>query len=164
MEIINEASDKFKDKQAEICEPLFELLRKINAIEKDIFDRNSEIESKKPELGIPKNQIAPGQKELWAEYKERLGEVIKPYCTEKLVGNRYGGSFGNPQKYGYIDGECKVNFIMKSDKKAVVETHYHGGVDEKHKFVFKDVDGKWLICEVYYGFEGETGWHSDSIR
>lgn len=165
MEIINEANEKFKDKQDEICGLLFELLRKINVIEKDIFERNSAIESKKPELGIPKNQIAPGQKELWAEYKERLGGVVKPVCTEKLLAKRYGGSYGSPQKYGYIDSECTVNFIMKTAKRAVVETHFKHGTDHMHKFVIRDVDGKWLVDEVYYGFGSDPDkWYSDNIR
>lgn len=164
MQIINEANEKFKDKQAEICEPLFDLLRRINAIEKEIDERSEEIRRKKPELGIPQNQIAPGEKELWAEYKQRLGEVVKPVCTEKLIGKGYGGSFGNPQKYGYIDGECMVNFIMKTAKRAVVETHFKHGVDHKHKFVIRDVDGKWLLDEVYYGFESDGDkWYSDSV-
>lgn len=162
MEIINEANEKFKDKQADICEPLFELLRKVNALEKEIYERNEGLEIKKEELGI-ENEFTPEDKELWAEYKKCLGEILKPYCTENLYKN-CGGSFGSPQKYGYIDGECKVNFIMKSAKKAVVETHYKSGIDKKHKFVFKNIDDKWLLCEVYYGFEDEDSWYSDSVR
>lgn len=162
MQIINEANEKFKDKQAEICEPLFELLRQINAIEKEIYERSEELAGKKEEQG-KEHEFTSEDEELWEEYQERLVEIVKPYCAENLSEN-CGGDFGSPQKYGYIDGDCKVNFIMKSAKKAVVETHYHGGVDEKHKFVFKDVDGKWLLCEVYYGFEDESGWYSDGIR
>lgn len=164
MEIINEANDKFKDMQEGICGLLFDILRRINAVEKDIFDRNEAIEAGKPSLGIPKNQIAPGEKELWGEYKERLYQIIAPVCTEKLIGKRYGGSFGSPQKYDYIDGECKINFIMKSSKTAVIETHYRHGIDSKHKFVIRNIDGKWLIDEVYYGFENDGNtWYSDSI-
>lgn len=162
MEIINEANEKFKDKQAEICELLLELLRKVNALEKEIYERNEELEKKKEKLGI-ESEFTPEDKELWAEYKKCLGEILKPYCTENLYKN-CGGSFGSPQKYGYIDGECKVNFIMKSAKKAVVETHYKSGIDKKHKFVFKNIDDKWLLCEVYYGFENEDSWYSDSVR
>ncbi len=162
MELINEASEKFKDKQAEICELLFELLRKINALEKEIYERNEELDEKKKQQG-KEHEFTAEDKELWAEYEERLVELVKPHCAENLSKN-CGGDFGSPQKYGYIDGDCKVNFIMKSAKKAVVETHYHDGIDEKHKFVFKDVDGKWVLSEVYYGFEDESGWYSDSIR
>lgn len=165
MEIINEASEKFREKQEEICGVLFPLLRRINALEKEVYDRSQELNAKKAELGFTVNQLGPGEKELSAEYKERLGEIVKPCCTEKLIGKRYGSSFGSPQKYGYIDGDCRVNFIMKTAKRAVVETHYKHGVDSKHKFVLRDVDGKWLLDEVYYGFESEPDkWYSDNIK
>lgn len=162
MEIINEANEKFKDKQAEICEPLFGLLRKVNALEKEINERSEELEKKKKNLGI-ESEFTSEDEELWAEYKKRLIKILKPYCTENLYKN-CGRSFQYPLKYGYIDGECKVSFIMKSAKKAVVETHFRSGVDQKNKFVIKDFDGKWLLCEVYYGFEDEDSWYSDSVR
>lgn len=157
MKIINEASEKFKDKQNEICDFLFDFLRKLNALEKEIYDRGKELERKKEELGIPKSQIAPGKRELYDEFEERLDELTEDYVTDKLFERGYSNSFGNPQKYGYIDGECRVKFIMKTANKAVVETHYSQGIDEKHKFVIKNVDGEWLIDEVYYGFEDEPG-------
>lgn len=165
MEIINEASEKFKDKQAEICEPLFELLRQINALEKEVCERSAELESKRIELGLPESQTPPGKKELWAEYRQRLGEIVKPAITEKLAKRGWGGSFGSPQKYGYIDGDCRVVFIMKTAKRAVVETHFSYGLDKMHKLVLRDVDGKWLLDEVYYGFEDQPDkWYADDIR
>lgn len=165
MEIINEANEKLRDKQDEVCGFLFDLLRQINTLENDIFTRDRALEAKKPELGISPNQIAPGQKELWAEYRRRLGDIVRPACTEKLIGKGYGGSFGMPVKYGYIDGECTVNFIMKTAKRAVIETHFMQGIGSKHKFVVRDIDGKWFVDEVYYGFESDGNkWHSDNIR
>lgn len=165
MKIINEANEKFKDKQEELCGILFTLLRGINAIEKETYERSQELKAKKAELGFTVNQVGPGEKELWAEYKDRLGKIIKPVCTEKLIGKRYGGSYRSPQKYGYIDGECTVNFIMKTAKRAVVETHFKHGTDHKHKFVIRDIDGKWLLDEIFYGFESDGDkWYSDNIN
>lgn len=165
MEFINESVEKFKDKQDEICGFLFGLLREINALEKEIYERSEELKSKKEELGIPKHQVAPGEDELWDEYEQRLGEIVKPVCTEKLIKKRYGGSFGNPQKYAYIDGECTAKFIMKNAKRAMVETHFSQGGFKMHKFVIKEVDGKWLVDEVCYGFESNPEkWYADSIR
>lgn len=165
MEIINETAAKFKDKQGELCDFLFELLRRINALEKEIFERSEELKRKKEELGIPKNQVGPGEEELWEEYERRLGEIVKPVCTDKLLKKRYGGSYGNPPKYAYIDGGCKANFIMKTSKKAVVETHFSQGGFQLHKFVLKEADGKWLVDEVYYGFDSNPEkWYADSIR
>lgn len=165
MEIINEANEKFKDRQNEICGFLFDLIRKINEIEKDVFDKSEELKRKKAELGIPKHQVGPGENELWDEYGQRLGEVVKPACTEKLLKRRYACSFGKPQKYGYIDGECTARFIMKTAKRAVVQTDFMHGTPQSHKFVIRDVDGKWLVDEVYYGFQSDPDkWYSDNIR
>lgn len=165
MEIINESSEKFKDMQSEICGFLFDLLRRINELENEIYERNQEIKAKKPELGIPEYQVAPGEEELWNEYEQRLGEIVKPHCSEKLLKRGFGNALGKPAKYGYIDGECAVNFIMKTAKKADVITHFKHGIDCTHKFVIKNVDGAWSVDEVYYGFESEPGkWHADSIR
>jgi len=165
MKIMNEANEKFRDKQNEVCGFLLDLLRQINTLESEIVIRDDALASKKPELGLAMNQIAPGQIELWTEYEQRLGEIVKPACTEKLLGKGYGRVFGTPVKYGYIDGECTVNFMMKTAKRAVVETHYREGIDCRHKFVIRDVDGKWLVDEVYYGYESDGDkWHTDNIR
>lgn len=165
MEIINEANEKFKDRQNEICGFLFDLLRKINEIEKDIFDKSEELKRKKAEMGIPKHQVGPGENELWDEYEERLGEIVKPACTEKLLKRRYGGSYGKPSKYDYLGGECTARFIMKTAKRAVVQTDFMHGTPQSHKFVIRDVDGKWLVDEVYYGFQSDPDkWYSDNIR
>lgn len=50
MEIINEATEKFKDKQDEICDFLFGFLRKLNALEKEVFERGQELERKRKSL------------------------------------------------------------------------------------------------------------------
>lgn len=165
MEIINEANEKFKDRQDEICGFLFDLLRKIDEIEKDVAAKSEELKRKKAEMGIPKHQVGPGENELWDEYEQRLGEIVKPACTEKLLKRRYACSFGKPQKYGYIDGECTARFIMKTAKRAVVQTDFMHGTPQSHKFVIRDVDGKWLVDEVYYGFQSDPDkWYSDNIR
>lgn len=172
MEIINEANEKFKDKQDEVCGFLFGLLKQINALEDEIFDRDDELSKKRPELGLPPNQVVPGQMELWAEYKQRLGEIVRPACTEKLLKKGYRGTFSRPVKYGYIDESTAkhsmklgtANFIMKTANRAVVITHFVHGTPQTHKLVIKNAEGKWLVDEVYYGFENEPDkWHADRI-
>ncbi len=162
MEIKNEAAEKFKDRIDEICGFLFDILRRINELETKICERGEELEKKRPEPHI----VAPGEDELWEEYRTRLGDIVKPVCAGKLLQRGYGGSYSDPAKYGYIDGECKAEFIMKSEKRAVVVTHYHHGIGMKHRFVMvKNDNGGWLIDSVSYGFENEPDkWHSDRIR
>ena len=149
MEVINEASDKFKDRETEVCEFLFDILRQLNELENEVYKRSEELKKNRPEPHI----VAPGEEELWDEYEQRTGEIVKPVCTEKLLKKRYGGSFGKPAAYGSIDGESTAHFIMKSAAKAVVEIHFMHGTAQFHRFVLKSVNGSWLLDEVYYGFD-----------
>lgn len=108
----------------------------------------------------------PRKKERMEEYWTRLGNIVKPVCTEKLLKRGFGSSFSEPAKYGYIDGECKAEFIMKSEKRASMVTHYSRGIDMTHRFVMvKDENGGRLVDSVSCGFENEPDkWHSDRIR
>ncbi|MDE7231068.1 MAG: hypothetical protein K2N56_11365 [Oscillospiraceae bacterium] len=161
MKIINEASEKFKDKQTEVCEFLFGILRQLNELENEVYERGEELKLKRPEPHI----IAPGEEELWDEYEQRTGEIVKQVCTEKLLKKGYGGSFGKPAAYGYIDGECTAHFIMKSAAKAVVEIHFMHGTAQFHRFVLKSDNGSWLLDEMFYGFDSNPEkLYSHSIR
>lgn len=165
MEIINQASEKFKDKQEEICGLLFPFLRKVTVLEKETYERSQKLREQNAKLGISPSQVGPGEKELKAEYRQRMGEIVKAgFCTEKLLSRGYGSSLANPQKYGYIDEEdSRAEFIMKTAKKATVITHFDSLC--MHKFVLKDVDGKWLLDEIYSGFENAPEkWYANDIR
>ena len=76
MKIINEASDKFKDKQDEVCGFALDILRQINALENEVFNRSQELIRQKLAAGVPKHQVGPGENELWDEYAQRLGELF----------------------------------------------------------------------------------------
>ena len=165
MTIINKASDKFKDRQDEVCGFVFGFMREMNTLEDEIFERSEELKRHKLVMGIPKHQVGPGEEELWDEYKERMKGIITPKCTLKQLKRLYGMSFGKPTKYGYIDGECKVNFIMKSAKKAVIVTHFHHGTDCMHKIELANGGSGWLVDTVYYGFASDPDkWYIDSIH
>lgn len=151
MEIINEASEKFKDKQDEVCNFLFDILRKLNDLENEVYERGEELKKKRPEPHI----MAPGEDELWEEYERRTGDIVKPVCSEKLLKRRYGGAFGKPVHYFYVDGECTARFIMKSAKKAMVEVHFMHGTPQFHRFVLNSDGGAWLLDEMYYGFDSD---------
>lgn len=163
MQIICEAAEKYRHFQDEVCGTLFELLRELAALEKEIFDRDRAYTEQKLKNGIAPNQIYPEWHDLMNEYRTRSREIAEPRCTEKLLSCGLAGSFGSPQKYGYLDEECTVNFKMRAADKATVETHYKHGIDHKHKFSLVLVDGNWLLDAVFYGFDGKQTWHVDNI-
>lgn len=161
MELICKASAKYAPLMNEICDPLFEMLKQHSVLEKEIFERDEQLEREKEKAGIPSYQTAPGWKELMKEYRERMYSLLKPNCTDKLLSRGYAGQYGNPQKFGYLNGDCVVEFKMRYADKASVETHYtKAGLAQKHKIVIRLTDGRWLVDELYYGFEKEKSWHS----
>lgn len=85
MEIINQASEKFRDMQDEVCGFLFGILQQLNELETEVFERSEELKLKRPEPHI----MAPGEDELWDEYRERIREIVKLCCTEKLYKQRW---------------------------------------------------------------------------
>lgn len=157
MEIINEANDKFKGMQDEICNFLFDFLRKINEVETTTYKRSEELRKNKKKLGVPDHIVGPGENELWDEYKQQLRELIPPHITDKLRKRGFGGSMSDRGTYFYLNEneECTANFIMKTTARAVVITHYKTWTGETHKFVVKNEDGVWLVDAVYAGYEDE---------
>lgn len=160
MELICKASAKYAPMMNEICDPLFELLKQHAALEKEIFERNEQLNIEKAKAGIPRHIIAPGWKELMKEYRERLYALLKNYCTEKLLSHGYGGRFGEPQEFGYVNGDCTVEFKMRYADKASVETAYFSGINCHHKLMIRLTDGRWLLDELYYRYENEKTWHT----
>ncbi len=164
MELICKASAKYAPFMNEICEPLFELLKQQSALEKEMFERDKQLDIEKEKAGIPSYQTAPGWKELMAEYRERMYSLLKPNCTDKLLSRGCGGSYGEPQEFGYVNGDFYAEFKMRNPDKASVETHFEkAGMGQKHKFVIRLVGGAWLLDELYYGFEGKDSWHTHSF-
>lgn len=52
---------------------------------------------------------------------------------------------------------------MKSDNRAVIETHFEVGVQKKEQFVIKKIDEIWKIESKKYSFPDETTWYKDEL-
>lgn len=94
MEIINEADEKFKDRQGELCEMLFGMLREINALEREfVAYGNAEIRkiptlaeellAEPPDKGVMEVQ-EHDEKHGFRNLRERYSEIVKDRCTEPM--------------------------------------------------------------------------------
>ena len=54
MELICKASAKYAPLMNDVCEPLFELLRQQSALEKEMFERDQQLDIEKEKAGISK--------------------------------------------------------------------------------------------------------------
>ena len=167
MDIISEASDKFKDKQDEICGILLELLGKINELERSVYERDCEMNTRIRKKELSADKIAEYSKNLWSDYREECKKIVEGRCTEQLLKKGYARSFSTTPMYGYIEDadDCRGTFFMETAKKAVVEFRFtnHSTVHFMHRFTLVPSGDTWLVDAFSYGTEKEGVWHRGHI-
>lgn len=153
----SQTSEKFLHLADEITCFLTDILQELHSLEQEIYERNELLMN--PD---EPNQLQPGEKELWAEYKQRRKEITDPVSLNPSdEGSR---SFGKPTEYEYLSyPDTKITFIMKSANRAVIETEYQYGIGRKHQFVLKKDGENWKIDTKKYGFPNETTWYKDEL-
>lgn len=149
--------EKFLHMTNKILGLLINKLQEINSLEEEIFELSKSL--KNPNAP---NQVQPGEKELWAEYKKRRSQITNPISLNQS--NDGSRSFGKPTKYAYLSyPDTQVLFIMKSANRAVVEIVYEYGIKRKDQFVLKKDGEKWKVYTKKYGFQDEPTWYKDEI-
>lgn len=163
MIINNEAAEKFKDKQDELCVFLFDMLRRINILEREFVALDKQLFEEKR---------FPETKAMFAEYCRRYGEIVKDKCTEKLLAKPYGMSLNSEILYAFAeedfkgaDGkECVVTFQMNAPKRAVIEFRCKRSSQERaDKFTLIKQDDRWLVNSHDWWSEYDCVWHRGNI-
>lgn len=99
----------------------------------------------------------PKWSDLMEEHKKRFKMLIDGKVSEKLMARGYARSFGKPGEYFCAtSGEYNAEFTMRKPDVASMILYYKRGLDEKHKFVMRLIQDKWLIDEKYYGFNDKS--------
>lgn len=161
--VSEDTPEKFRPLAEELVPPLLELLRARNDLEREVHERFQALEAAKLAAGIPKNQVAPGDPELWEEYRRRYLELVQPRCVPGLLKYGAAGSCGRPARYDplFAGPEGKVLFTMKSPKKAVVETSCQKSWEMRYRFTLRLCEEGWRIGGVEHSFGGEESWHKE---
>lgn len=153
----SQTNEKYLPFSKEVIEFLTTNLIKLHELEKEVFERSQML--KNP---AEPNQLQPGEKELWAEYKKRHGELISIFSNSTNM--ERGCSFGKPTKYEYLTNpDTKFTFIMKSPLKAIVETQYEHGITRKDQFVLKKNENSWKVDSKKYSFLNDSTWYKDEL-
>lgn len=151
---------KYEDKADEVLNTLFALLRELLTVQERAALRFQRLEQK----SLTCKEKSDRHTEIFDKCAQEYAEVIAGRCTEKEMAWKHPSHIGQTAEYAYIKVDYTVDFTMKAADTATIITHFHrGNSDKKHKFVLKLVDGKWLIDEVYSGFEGERRWFYTEI-
>jgi len=162
---IKTTSKKYEKMLDELVPPLFELLKELDALEREIFERDCAMNREKSALKIPFNQLHPKWMELVSEYRARFKDLIDGRVSENLMARGYANRFGEPSEYFYVSNrEFSLEITMQKDDMLSAVTHYkRSSLDMKHKFVLRLIDGRWMLDEKYYGYEDENTWYLDGI-
>lgn len=151
---------KYEEKAEEIVSMLVGLLKELLTVQERAALRFQRLEQKR----ITVKEKSVRHTEIFDKCKEEYAAVIAGRCTEKEMQWKHPSSIGTRPEYAYIKGEYTVDFTMKKVDTAIVITHYREStLDKKHKFVLKLTDGKWLVDEVYSGYENERKWFYTGI-
>lgn len=170
MEIINNADDKFKNMQGELCGLLFDMLREINALEMKIGKRDALIKKKIPELNS--TQISAEFNAMWSDFHDEYELIVSNKCTEKLLDKGFGKSFSTSIKYIWAEPEPPaeigdkrtVIFEMKSSKRAVIEVRYKRFTQScASRFTLIKQDGNWLVDAHNWTSDYDNIWHRGHI-
>ena len=155
---VNQTPEKFQPFKDELVGILTDNLLKLDALEKEIFQRNEILKSQRSSP----NQSHPDEGTLWDDYFERCKAIINPISVSNS--NEISRSFGNPTHYDYLSHpNTKLFFIMKSENRAVIETLFEVGVQKKEQFILKKIDDVWKIEGKKYSFPDETTWWKDEL-
>ncbi|MCX8526170.1 hypothetical protein OF897_19840 [Chryseobacterium formosus] len=148
----SQTPEKFIHSANEIITFLVESLQKIDILDKEVFERNEALlNPKEPSL------IQPGEMELVAEYTERRKMITDSISLKPQ--EDFGYFPGKPSRYDYMnDTTVKIDFIMKSNTRAVIEIEYEYFTKRKDQFIIRNVENNWKIESKNVLLSRKDGW------
>lgn len=156
----DERLEKYKK---EFTRTLMEVLGKLNALEHEYYEKNEEFDNSYEGNTIPEHLVET-HKIIWKEYKLKYRDILREYCTEKVSEDPSStGSMGKPCKYYFIEKYHELSFIMKTEKKAIIEINYEEwkGSCYGKQFTFHPTESGWKISCVKGRFAKEDSWSRD---
>lgn len=158
IELVNTA-EKYAP-MAEIIVPvLFQLLCDRVALDEDIWANNEELCKQNIANGLREHASTPEKKALWKEYNKRYFELIKERVSEKLLNKSGANCMSSESDYFYINGEFQAEFTMRQSNMATIIISFKTYHIEKHKFVMRFIDDKWLLDSIYHAGHTQS-WRS----
>ncbi len=151
---------KYEHMMELLAPPLFSLLIELDSLETELFARLQKLHKN----SSGSSEDGKQEEALWQEYKARYKSIIDGKVSEKLISRSYAQRCGNAGTYFYAAcGAYSAAFTMRKKDAASVVTQYESSLSMKHKFVFRLINGTWLIDAVYCGFGDESAWHITGI-
>lgn len=89
---------------------------------------------------------------LARDCKDSKMKLLSDHITDKIYITPYDLY---PSRFDFFNTGCKLNFIMKSDKKITIDAITEADEYIRYRFILRPINDKWLIDWVGYSYEEE---------
>ena len=155
---LDETPVKFRFNAEQVIYDIVNLFRKYTRVTEPYMKQRTEV--------IEQNKSVVRTAENWHDFDEyyTLMEKIECDCRQAkrellakhITDNIYVTAFDSyPSKFNYFNTGCQVNFIMKSEKKIILDTAFNTGSYERHRFILRKQDNTWKIDWFGFSYEEE---------
>lgn len=151
---------KYNDYKNQLVDKLMEFLKKLNTLEEKYMTIIKEFDSSYKGNQIP-IKLADNRKQIWKEFSNKKREILREYCTENISeAPGIGGSMGKPTQFHFIENEHELQFIMKTERKAVIEINYEKwkGSCFGKQFIFSPTKDGWKISSIKERLDKDESW------
>lgn len=115
---------KYEDYKRQMVRILIEFLWKLNALQEKYNIITQEFSDSYEGDEIPNDLVDKGQ-QIWDEYNDKKLQILREYCTDKVLeDSKSGDKIGKPSQFYFLEREHQLDFIMNSNKKAIIEINY----------------------------------------
>lgn len=151
---------KYESYKNQLVQRLIEFLNKLNSLEKKYYTLNQEFDSSYTGQQIP-IELADKGRQIWKEFRKKKREILREYCTEIVSeAPTVGGCFGKPTQFYFIENKFDLQFIMKTEKRAVIEINYEtlNGSCYGSQFIFSPTKDGWKISSIKDRLSKDESW------
>ena len=162
--LIIEASDNQPEAlKREILPTFIAFLRDITRLEENTQRKSQILEREKLEDGLSDFARTPEIEKLWIHYHEQFEKLATPLCSPKLLQRGYAETFATPARFHYINNGCRLSVAFPDEHTIEIIAKDFSKLQQKDRFILRNIENKWLIDEVYYTYPNSERWYMDSI-
>lgn len=126
-----------------LVELVYEYACKINALERDIFEKAN----------------ANEENDYFPEFKERYEPIFTAFCTEKRrARGRFANAYGSPTRFDGIENALEKKVRSKAKSKAEIYFRTQNSFNAEYLFVVLEENGVWRIDGVRERWYNSRNW------
>lgn len=163
---LDKTPEKYRSNAEQVVADFVELFRKYTKVTGIYMKQRNEL--------IKQHKGVVRTAENWNDFDEYYACVDKlendcrqdkmELLGEHITDNIYVTKFDlYPSRFDYFNTGCRIDFIMKSEKKITLDAIFNGDDYERQRFILRKQDNNWKIDWFGYSYEEEGYLRKDDL-